>query len=128
MGPNNSFELKIPISNKLLTGLEIKKYMSFHTDVHLSRMKLGFLPFVDPGPQEEDELYEMYMAETNKVYIVQGDTLVPHEQFWGATPKYEMLESDKVGVYKYLVLQIVGIYHAHISVFQCNVHLIITYQ
>ena len=68
----------------------------------------------------------MYMAETNKVYIVQGDTLVPHEQFWGATPKYEMLESDKVGVHKYWVLLIVWLYFAHISVFQCNVPLLLS--
>ena len=74
--------------------------MCFNTDANLTCIELRFLPFVDPGPQEEDELYEMYMAETNKVYIVQGDTLVPHERFWGTTPKYEMLESDKVSTYK----------------------------
>ncbi len=50
----------------------------------------------DPGPQEEDELYEMYMAETNKVYRVQDDTLVPHQDAWGATPRHSMLNSNEV--------------------------------
>ena len=52
--------------------------------------------FADPGPPEEDELYEMYMAETNKVFRVQDDTLVPLQEYWGCTPKHEMLNSNEV--------------------------------
>ena len=52
----------------------------------------------EPGPQEEDELYEMYMAETNRVYRYENETLVPYEEYWGTTPKYEMLNNKAVRI------------------------------
>ncbi len=59
-----------------------------------------FFPHItEPGPQEEDELYEMYMAETNRVYRYENETLVPYEEYWGTTPKYEMLNNKAVGAH-----------------------------
>ena len=51
---------------------------------------------VETGPPEEDELYEMYMVETNMVYKVIGEELVPYEEYWGTIPKFEMLDSNEV--------------------------------
>ena len=48
------------------------------------------------GPVEEDELYEDYMAETNTVYKVSGDELVPIEEYSGQIPRYDMLEDEQV--------------------------------
>ncbi|CAH1789919.1 unnamed protein product, partial [Owenia fusiformis] len=62
----------------------------------------GKEPYEDMGPAEEDELYEMYMVETNAVYKV-GDKkeLVPYQEYWGSLPKYEMLDSKEVFVFDF---------------------------
>ena len=61
--------------------------------------------FPDPGPTEEDQLYEMYMAETNMVYRMQEDSLIPVEEYWGQCLKHELLKTDQVqSVHVHIVL------------------------
>ena len=47
-----------------------------------------------PGPPEEDEDYEISINDLNLVWSVDLRTneLIPDEGFWGAAPKYELLE------------------------------------
>ena len=52
--------------------------------------------FSAPGPAEEDELYEMYLAETNMVYKVQGEHLVAQKEHWGQVLKYSLLTDKEV--------------------------------
>ena len=52
----------------------------------------------DPGPPEEDELYEMYMSETNMAYRVQGEKLVPVKDAWGQLLKHSMLSAKHVSI------------------------------
>ncbi len=52
--------------------------------------------FPEPGPPEEDELYEMYMADTNKVYSVEGETLKELPEFCKSVPTYGMLHEKLV--------------------------------
>jgi len=47
-----------------------------------------------PGPAEEDELYEMYMAEATKIYGLKGDQLILLDT--GFLPTYDLLSSKKV--------------------------------
>jgi supervillin len=58
--------------------------------------------YQDPGPVEEDELYEMYMAETNMAYrLTDDETLVPVEEFWGNVLKHELLSSKQAFVFDF---------------------------
>ena len=48
------------------------------------------------GPPEEDELYENHIVETNLVYRLVENALVPCKEYWGSVPKIEMLKKDEV--------------------------------
>jgi supervillin len=56
----------------------------------------GVGDYQDVGPEDEDLLYETFLAETNIVYRVEGNSLIPVEEYWGASLKYEMLKSNEV--------------------------------
>jgi len=58
-------------------------------------------PYADPGPSEEDQLYEMYMAETNMVYRLEHDCLVPVAEYWGSVLKHELLKTDQAFVFDF---------------------------
>ena len=49
------------------------------------------------GPPEEDELYENHILDTNMIYKMEDNKLVPVDDCWGAQPKYKMLQSNQVG-------------------------------
>lgn len=51
-----------------------------------------------PGKNEEDELYESYINETNKVYKINGEELVEASEYSGTILKHEMLRSKEVSV------------------------------
>ncbi|XP_069108272.1 serine-rich adhesin for platelets-like isoform X2 [Argopecten irradians] len=53
------------------------------------------------GPTEEDELYENHIVETNMIYRLKDNTLIPYEEYWGSVPKYEMLKKDEVLIFDY---------------------------
>lgn len=48
------------------------------------------------GEPEEDELYESGVVDSNGVYRLQGDKLVPHEDAWASIPSVSLLDSKEV--------------------------------
>ena len=64
---------------------------------HRKLNKSYYLSFLTAsGPTEEDELYESHIVETNMIYHLENNKLVPVEDAWGNSPKYEMLKQDQV--------------------------------
>ncbi|XP_034185902.2 supervillin isoform X1 [Osmia lignaria lignaria] len=56
---------------------------------------------IDGGHPDEDELYETVMMDTNMVYEIKDEELVPLEKYWGTIPKIEMLDLNKVLVFDF---------------------------
>lgn len=52
--------------------------------------------FIGAGEPEEDELYESGVLDSNGVYRLQGDKLVPHEDAWASIPSVSLLNSKEV--------------------------------
>ncbi len=50
---------------------------------------------------DDDELHEIYITETNMVYKVEGESLVPYDDYWGAPPKFAMLKSKEILVFDF---------------------------
>lgn len=57
---------------------------------------------IDGGHPDEDELYETFMIDTNMVYEIKDEELVPLEKYWGIIPKIEMLDPNKVYISVYI--------------------------
>ncbi|GAB6018907.1 hypothetical protein CHUAL_000560 [Chamberlinius hualienensis] len=55
----------------------------------------------DPGSPEDDEIFEAAITETNKMYLVEGDELVPYEKYWGSSLRVEMLKNSEVYVFDF---------------------------
>uniref|UniRef100_A0A669BIR0 Supervillin d n=1 Tax=Oreochromis niloticus TaxID=8128 RepID=A0A669BIR0_ORENI len=53
------------------------------------------------GEPEEDELYESGVVDSNGVYRLQGDKLVPHEDAWASIPSVSLLDSKEVLVFDF---------------------------
>uniref|UniRef100_A0A671UPQ9 Supervillin d n=1 Tax=Sparus aurata TaxID=8175 RepID=A0A671UPQ9_SPAAU len=53
------------------------------------------------GEPEEDELYESGILDSNGVYRLQGDKLVPHEDAWASIPSVSLLDSKEVLVFDF---------------------------
>ncbi|XP_029934071.1 LOW QUALITY PROTEIN: supervillin [Myripristis murdjan] len=53
------------------------------------------------GEPEEDELYESGVVDSNGVYRLQGDKLVPHEDAWASIPSVSLLNSKEVLVFDF---------------------------
>ncbi|CAG5906504.1 unnamed protein product [Menidia menidia] len=53
------------------------------------------------GEPEEDELYESGVVDSNGVYRLQGDKLVPHEDAWASIPSVTLLNSKEVLVFDF---------------------------
>ncbi|XP_058476904.1 supervillin [Solea solea] len=53
------------------------------------------------GEPEEDELYESGVLDSNGVYRLQGDKLVPHEEAWASIPSVTLLNSKEVLVFDF---------------------------
>lgn len=52
--------------------------------------------FTGAGEPEEDELYESGVLDSNGVYRLEGDKLVPHEDAWASIPSVSLLNSKEV--------------------------------
>lgn len=48
------------------------------------------------GDPKEDELYETAIIETNCIYRLMDDKLVPEDDYWGKIPKCSLLQSKEV--------------------------------
>lgn len=53
------------------------------------------------GAPDEDELYEIAVVNTNAVYKLQENELVPCEEYCGTVPKIEMLKPDMIYVFDF---------------------------
>ncbi|XP_039609793.1 supervillin a isoform X5 [Polypterus senegalus] len=53
------------------------------------------------GTPEEDELYESAIVETNCIYRLVDDKLVPDDDFWGKIPRCSLLDSKEVMVFDF---------------------------
>uniref|UniRef100_A0A673BQY4 Supervillin-like n=1 Tax=Sphaeramia orbicularis TaxID=375764 RepID=A0A673BQY4_9TELE len=53
------------------------------------------------GEPEEDELYESGVVDSNGIYRLQGDKLVPHEDAWASIPSVSLLNSKEVLVFDF---------------------------
>lgn len=51
---------------------------------------------VGASAEEEDELYERGVVESNCVYRLVENRLVPHEQAWASIPSVSLLGSTEV--------------------------------
>ena len=49
------------------------------------------------GPAEEDEHFENGIVETNCIFRLLDDKLVPDDDEWGKVPSCTLLESKEVG-------------------------------
>lgn len=48
------------------------------------------------GKPEEDELYESAIVETNCIFRLVDDKLVPDDDYWGKAPRCALLDSKEV--------------------------------
>ncbi|KAM5235700.1 LOW QUALITY PROTEIN: supervillin [Ctenodactylus gundi] len=53
------------------------------------------------GDPKEDELYETAIIETNCIYRLMDDKLVPDDDYWGKIPKCSLLQSKEVLVFDF---------------------------
>ncbi|XP_036372886.1 supervillin a isoform X2 [Megalops cyprinoides] len=53
------------------------------------------------GTPEEDELYETAIVETNCIYRLVDDKLVPDDDYWGKVPRCTLLSSKEVLVFDF---------------------------
>lgn len=51
---------------------------------------------VAAGTPDEDELYEGAIVETNCIYRLMDDKLVPDDDFWAKMPRCSLLEPKEV--------------------------------
>ncbi|XP_055512701.1 LOW QUALITY PROTEIN: supervillin-like [Leucoraja erinacea] len=56
----------------------------------------GQMEYQDAGDPEQDEMYEAAIIETNHIYRLVDDKLVPDTEWWGKIPRCSMLSSKEV--------------------------------
>ncbi|KAM9393776.1 supervillin isoform 2-T3 [Pholidichthys leucotaenia] len=61
----------------------------------------GQMPYRGAGAPEEDELYEDGVLESNCVYQLVENRLVPHEEAWASIPSTSMLGSSETLVFDF---------------------------
>ncbi|TSK14827.1 Supervillin [Bagarius yarrelli] len=61
----------------------------------------GQTSYQGAGTPEEDEFYETAIVETNCVYRLHEDKLVPEDDFWGRVPRCSMLNPTEVLVFDF---------------------------
>ncbi|XP_044032501.1 supervillin a isoform X4 [Siniperca chuatsi] len=61
----------------------------------------GQLSFQSAGTPDEDELYEGAIVETNCIYRLMDDKLVPDDDFWAKMPRCSLLNPKEVLVFDF---------------------------
>uniref|UniRef100_A0A8K9XBI9 HP domain-containing protein n=1 Tax=Oncorhynchus mykiss TaxID=8022 RepID=A0A8K9XBI9_ONCMY len=61
----------------------------------------GQQTYQSAGPLEEDELFESAIVETNCIFRLLEDKLVPDDDQWGKVPRSTLLQSKKVLVFDF---------------------------
>ncbi|KAM9308207.1 supervillin [Gastrophryne carolinensis] len=76
----------------------IEEGINVHTPSARDFWKLlsGQTEYQDAGNPEEDERYENAIIETNCIYRLVDDKLVPVDEFWGKVPRCSLLQSKEV--------------------------------
>lgn len=79
-------------------------FITFNISYCLSMMYLILLitniyTVTEAGNPDEDELYESAIIDTNMMYELKNEQLVPRKKLWGTLPKIEMLDKNKVIYY-----------------------------
>ncbi|XP_031220753.1 supervillin isoform X10 [Mastomys coucha] len=81
----------------------IEEGINTHTHAAKDFWKLlgGQTSYQSAGDPKEDELYETAIIETNCVYRLTDDKLVPDDDYWGKIPKCSLLQSKEVLVFDF---------------------------
>lgn len=81
----------------------IEEGINTHTHAAKDFWKLlgGQNSYQSAGDPKEDELYETAIIETNCIYQLLDDKLVPDDDFWGKIPKCSLLQSKEVLVFDF---------------------------
>lgn len=53
------------------------------------------------GHPDEDDLFEQNIEDTNVIYKVEFDKLIPYDEYWGLIPKNKMLKKTEVLVFDF---------------------------
>uniref|UniRef100_A0A452QW19 Supervillin n=1 Tax=Ursus americanus TaxID=9643 RepID=A0A452QW19_URSAM len=81
----------------------IEEGINTHTHAAKDFWKLlgGQTNYQSAGDPKEDELYETAIIETNCIYRLMDDKLVPDDDYWGKIPKCSLLQSKEVLVFDF---------------------------
>ncbi|KAL4601620.1 supervillin isoform X1 [Arapaima gigas] len=81
----------------------IEEGINTHTHAAKEFWKIlgGQASYQSAGTPEEDELYESAIVETNCIYRLVDDKLVPDDDYWGKTPRCTLLDSKEVLVFDF---------------------------
>ncbi|XP_006874102.1 PREDICTED: supervillin-like [Chrysochloris asiatica] len=81
----------------------IEEGINTHTHAAKDFWKLlgGQTSYQSVGDPKEDELYETAIIETNCIYRLTEDKLVPDDDFWGKIPKCSLLQPKEVLVFDF---------------------------
>ncbi|XP_072569714.1 supervillin a isoform X11 [Paramormyrops kingsleyae] len=81
----------------------IEEGINTHTHASKEFWKIlgGQASYQAAGSPEEDELYESAIVETNCIYRLLDDKLVPDDDFWGKVPRCSLLDSKEVLVFDF---------------------------
>ncbi|KAM3822661.1 supervillin isoform 8-T9 [Vipera latastei] len=81
----------------------IEEGINTHTHAAKEFWKLlgGQTSYQAAGSPEEDEMYEAAIIETNCIYRLVDDKLIPDDDYWGKMPKCTLLNSKEVLVFDF---------------------------
>ncbi|XP_062981266.1 supervillin isoform X2 [Elgaria multicarinata webbii] len=81
----------------------IEEGINTHTHAAKDFWKLlgGQTSYQSAGRPEEDEIYEAAIIETNCIYRLVDDKLIPDDDYWGKMPKCTLLNSKEVLVFDF---------------------------
>ncbi|XP_078234736.1 supervillin isoform X31 [Pogona vitticeps] len=81
----------------------IEEGINMHTHAAKDFWKLlgGQTSYQSAGRPEEDEMYEAAIIETNCIYRLVDDKLIPDDDYWGKMPKCTLLNSKEVLVFDF---------------------------
>ena len=82
------------VENWVLSSLKRCSYKSSEAFILICNVPV--CPPTAAGPPEEDELFESAIVETNCIFRLLDDKLVPDDDQWGKVPHSTLLESKEV--------------------------------
>ncbi|XP_032641221.1 supervillin isoform X16 [Chelonoidis abingdonii] len=81
----------------------VEEGINTHTHAAKDFWKLlgGQTSYQSAGNPEEDEMYEAAIIETNCIYRLVDDKLIPDDDYWGKMPRCTLLQSKEVLVFDF---------------------------